>query len=124
MLDTERADVLYQEILPYEGTWLHSGGEVVFGSADYTLARLAAAAGREEEAILRFEAALADHDRMGEVTIRAHIADLLAARLAARAQDSDTERALQLAREARDSAERIGLLGVAQRSTALIEQLT
>jgi ATP/maltotriose-dependent transcriptional regulator MalT len=124
VLDTERAELLYREMLPYEGSWIHSGGEVVFGSADYTLARLAAAAGRDEEAILRLDSALADHDRVGEVTYRAHIAELLATRLAARAEGSDTERALQLALEARDAAERIGLLGVATRSSELLDRLS
>jgi class 3 adenylate cyclase len=122
VLDIARAEALYQEMLPYEGSWIHSGGEVVFGSADRTLARLAAAAGRDEEVIPRLEAALTDHDRVGEVTYRAHIAALLAARLAARAEGSDTERALQLAREALDAAERIGLLGVAQQSTELLDR--
>ena len=105
--DAERAATLYPQLLPYAGRRLVAGRATIdCGSADYTLGRLAATAGRATEAVAHLEAALAAdagiRARPLLVRTRARLAELLAA-------GGETARARELAAEAVAEAAALGI---------------
>jgi len=118
-LEPDDGRLLYRALLPYRGQWLAVYTESPYGSVDFHLARFARAAGDRDEAVGHYEAALADHSRVGEVTVRAHIACELAETLFERAAPGDAERSRVLAEDAAQVADTIGLEWIAARAEEL-----
>jgi len=114
------AERMYQGILHHDGRWIAAGYEAITGHSDVALGRYAAAAGRLDEGIDRLERGIAEHDRAGEVPVRALAVVDLAELLLERGSPGDADRARALAREALAVAERIGLPLVTQRAAALL----
>ena len=66
-LEPDIAEGLHRWLLPYEAEWVVSTPESCFGSAQIHLGRAARAAGWLDEAVLRYTAAIKEHERVGEV---------------------------------------------------------
>ena len=81
------------------------------------------AAGWLDEAVLRYTAAVKEHERVGEVPWRANALVELASTLRDRARSGDTERAAREAAAAADLAERHGLTAVGRRADAVLAEL-
>ena len=92
-LEPDVAEGLHRWLLPYEAEWVVGTPESCFGSAQIHLGRAARAAGWLDEAVLRYTAAVKEHERVGEVPWRANALVELASTLRDRARSGDTERA-------------------------------
>ncbi|MDT7571566.1 MAG: hypothetical protein QOE05_1740, partial [Actinomycetota bacterium] len=96
--------VLYDAMLPFRHRTIH-GGVVFFGSAEHHLGGIAAALGRDEEALVHFERAIADHERLGARFFLGLTHAALAALLSRRGDPADADRvrtSVALARELAD----------------------
>lgn len=118
--DERRAVVLYQLLSPYEDHFVVVGE---FGTARGVISRqlglLAATLSRFDEAANYFESALADDRCTGSLVALAKTRCDYAAMLIARDRTGDRDRALALAHEARDAAERLEIPRVLEQATAL-----
>ena len=92
-LEPDVAEGLHRWLLPYEAEWVVSTPESCFGSAQIHLGRAAHAAGWLDEAVLRYTAAIKEHEHVGEVPWRANALVELASALRDRAHAGDSERA-------------------------------
>ena len=112
----DRAAALESRVKPYAGLILLGAMQMVEGAADRSLGQLAALAGRHEEAVARFEAAL-------ELERSLH-ADALVVRTMywyawARARAGDRDGARRLAGDAAEHAGRLGMRWVESAALAL-----
>jgi hypothetical protein len=112
--DGARAAELYEVLRPFAGRLALAGPAVsCHGPVDLYLGRLAAALGRRDEALVRFEAALALGERLGASPWEAHarlgIGELLTG-------DTGTVQV----RAARDLALRLGMPALVRRADALL----
>jgi class 3 adenylate cyclase len=117
--DSKRAQMIYDELLPYEGEVIVAARAAANnGPAGRILGLLADTVGRTEDAIRHFESAIELSTKMGDRPYlalgRANLADALLER------DSrgDRERALDLLREALSSAREMGARFVADQALA------
>ncbi len=122
-LEPDVAEGLHRWLLPYEAEWVVGTPESCFGSAQIHLGRAARAAGWLDEAVLRYTAAVKEHERVGEVPWQANTLVELASTLRDRARSGDTERAAREAAAAADLAERHGLTAVGRRADAVLAEL-
>jgi len=108
--DAQRASLLYELALPYDGcTIVVGGGAGCSGAAARVLGMLAATAGRTDQAVAHFEDALAMNARLGARPwlVRTELA--YAAVLLRRNRSGDREMALELVESALAMAEEIGM---------------
>ena len=114
LADARRAALLYDALLPYAGVNVVAGIAVVcFGSAERFLGKLAATAGRPDEAAEHFEKALEENGRLQAPVLLAHTQLDYAAALGRGA------RSARLIDEAAETAAAMGLPWVAQRAERL-----
>ena len=119
--DRTTAETLTRLILPHRAAV--AGAEVYCtGSAAGLLGRLAVVAGRPEEAVGWFEAALADDTRTGARPSLVLGRIGLAGALLTRGAPGDAPRAGELARAAADEARRLGMPGPARTAAALADR--
>jgi len=108
--DAERASTAHDVLAPYAGrNCLTARAATMWGPVDSYLGRLAATAGRSDEAEAHFEAGIESAERMGARTIAARTRAWYAEMLRARGAPGDAERANELWRAAVVEAEQIGL---------------
>jgi DNA-binding CsgD family transcriptional regulator/tetratricopeptide (TPR) repeat protein len=104
--DTDHADVLAAELLPFHGRNLMAAFTICFGPADRLLGGLAELSGRTVVADRHFQAALELAERSGSPVWTAEVLFDWAAALSAR---GDAKRAAPLDRRADELAARIGM---------------
>lgn len=119
-LDRDVVARVHDHLLRFEGEWLALAPESNLGSADIHLARCARAVGGLDEAVERYERAVADHERAGEVLWRVHATAELAETLTQRGGSRDGDRAADLARAALATAEELDLVEVRVKAEALL----
>jgi DNA-binding SARP family transcriptional activator len=106
--DAAAAGRLSELLAPWAGHHL-AAGHVYLGAADHHLGILAATAGRWEDGLAHFQAAMATHRRLGARPWEALTATAWAATLRGRDDHGDQARAAALDASARDMAGRIGM---------------
>ena len=116
--DTRRAQLVYDQLLPYEGLLIVSARAAAEQPVGRTLGLLAATLGRTDDAIRHFETTIELSTRMGDrpylALTRAHLADALLERDA----EGDRERALELLTKAITSAREMGARFIADLALA------
>jgi eukaryotic-like serine/threonine-protein kinase len=117
--DSERSQIIYDELLPYEGLVIVAARAAANnGPVDRILGLLAATTGRTDDAIRHFEGSIELSTRMGDRPYlalgRANLADALLER----DNRGDRERALELLGEALSSARELGARFVADQALA------
>jgi tetratricopeptide (TPR) repeat protein len=117
--DNGHASVLYRRLLPYGDRVAFSYAQIGLGSISRYLGILAAMAERWEEAERHFEAALEMNRRIAARSWLAHTQVDYARMLSARAEGSDAERAIELARRALDGYGNLGMDSYAAEATRL-----
>jgi DNA-binding CsgD family transcriptional regulator len=112
--DAEGADVLYRLLLPGEGHCLAGPSGTVFsrGSVSLPLGRLAATAGRYDDALRHLERGLQENTRSGALPYVAQTHLAVATTLLARRGPGDSAAALPAARAAQALAETLDMPGV------------
>ncbi len=105
----EKAEVLYEQILPFRGRLAVGLTEGILGAVDRYLGLLADLLGRLAEAERHFEDAIAINERMGARPWAAHSRHDLARLLLTRAGSGDRERATDLLGEALTAARGMGM---------------
>jgi DNA-binding CsgD family transcriptional regulator/tetratricopeptide (TPR) repeat protein len=108
--DTDRAAVLYDDLVPFSGRNLMVGMTICFGPADRFLGGLAALLGRHDDAAAHYEAASDLADRSGSPVWTAHVLHDQAAHLASR---GDGARAVELGTQAHQLAVVLDMQGLA-----------
>jgi DNA-binding SARP family transcriptional activator len=117
--DTGHASVLYRRLLPYSDRVAFSYAQISLGSISRYLGILAALAQRWGDAERHFEEALKINRRIGARSWLAHTQVDYARMLSARAEGSDAERAIELARRALDGYGNLGMDSYAAEATRL-----
>ncbi|HEY5624903.1 MAG TPA: adenylate/guanylate cyclase domain-containing protein, partial [Dehalococcoidia bacterium] len=118
--DKERAEYLYEQMLPVGNRCIVVGAAVdCYGATHRLLGRLAMAMERWEDAERHFEDAIEMNVRMGSGRHLGWTYYQYADMLLRRAGDGDRERALSLLQQALDVAEPRGLTALLERSLAL-----
>jgi hypothetical protein len=108
--DQEAAGPLYAALAPYRGRLVIQGGaNWTAGPVSHHLGLLAAALGRQDEAVELFSEAAALAGQIGALPFLAHARAGLADALASRAGPGDVEAAEEQRRQARSVAERLGM---------------
>jgi class 3 adenylate cyclase len=121
--DERRGAILYELLRPYAGRNVTIGwGDVSYGSVDHYLGRLAVLTGRLDEAESHFVLALGFNERMGARTLVAHTRFEYGIALLARDRARDRQTALQLLRQALDTAAALGMKDLEDRARALIAE--
>jgi DNA-binding CsgD family transcriptional regulator len=118
--DAVRAAELYDLMLPLAGRNLLGGSLIFFGSADRYLGLLCVAMFRWSDAEHHFDAALAMNSRTGAHAPLAHTRHDYAAMLLARGAPGDRQRAIALLRDCQESARRLGMRSLEERTTSLL----
>ncbi|MDP1818850.1 MAG: AAA family ATPase [Acidimicrobiales bacterium] len=119
--DADRADALYEALLPHRRLVGTASGEVVSGSVERPLGLLAAVLGRPADAAQHLTDALERHRSMGAPQWIAHSQHDLAALLLDRGGPGDAAAAIDLLEPCIPLAERLGLTEVARRARSLLE---
>jgi DNA-binding SARP family transcriptional activator len=114
--DAERAQPLYEALLPYPAYNVFAMPEISLGSASRPLGVLATIMSRWDEAEGHFERALEMNARMGSPPWVAHTQHDYGRMLIGRDKPNDGERARALLREACDAYEALGMTSWAQRA--------
>jgi cell division protein ZapA (FtsZ GTPase activity inhibitor) len=121
--DQARSAQIYEWLLPYNGRWVVSPGAFALWPMDRSLGRLATVAGQVDVA-LEHIAQARKQSQSARATPSLALASLDEARaLQARGRPEDRPRIAQLAREARELAQRIGM-GLVVDIATLIEAET
>ena len=110
--DSGTAAHLYQLLLPYQGLFIHPTGAAIMGAADRYLGMLAAATGRQREAGRHFEAALTLEHGVRSRPLLARTRYWYACSLAGGGA-RDRDRAPEVAGQALEAAERLGMARLA-----------
>jgi tetratricopeptide (TPR) repeat protein len=119
--DGERASVLYDHLRPYAERNIFTGfHSPCLGSASYYLGLLASARSRWAEAELHLQEALEMNTRMGAVTWLARTQHHYGALLVARGRAIDREYARELLHQALATADRLGMLSLAEQVRACL----
>ena len=121
--DTARAAEVYEVLLNVEDTIVSRLTAVCYGSTSYYLGRVANAMGKSDEAERHFGYALTVHAQMPSPLLLAHTQRQYAAMLLGRGAPGDRERACELAGQALNTAERLGLPYLVERARTLLGQL-
>jgi class 3 adenylate cyclase len=117
--DAERAQLLYDLLLPYDGLNVIAGRAAASnGPVARYLGMLAATAGRADEAEGHYGGALEMTSRMGDRPFGARVRFELARLLLERDRTGDRDRALDLLREAVETAQEIGMEGLVREALA------
>lgn len=118
--DAARAAILYELLLPYAGRTMVTGRAVVCaGSAQHSLAILAALAGRAADAERHFEHALAMNLRLGARPFAAYTRFEYARHLLGRGDAAARARGVTLLGDARDAARALGMALLLRRVDAI-----
>lgn len=122
--DSQRADVLYAELLPYRDRCTGIGSSMLsFGHLERYLGLLAAAAGHKSTATAHFERALRENEKMGAwpwvVLAARDYAHLLTG-----GGKTTTKKALTLLDHAETTAKRLGMDGWVERLQATTRKLS
>jgi tetratricopeptide (TPR) repeat protein len=118
--DADRADRLYQLLLPYDGHAVVVGSAIAcYGAVSRYLGLLAATMSRWAEAERHFEAALELNTRMEARPWLAHTQHQYAAMLMARGHTEDHSKAMALLDEALITAQALGMQFLIQKAEAL-----
>jgi hypothetical protein len=120
--DAQRAEALYDLLLPYADRTIASGYILSFGSAETPLGMLAATLGRWNEAANHFETAFRRNSRMGNKPLVALTAREHAAMLIARDAPGDRAKARELLATALALIEACGLTGLRGRTDVLLTE--
>jgi len=121
--DASAAEAMYGLLLPYrQRAVVFDWSLASFGSAARYLGLLAGVMGRLDDAASHFEEALAANARMGARPYLAHTQHEFARMLLARGGPGDAERAAALLGEALETARELGMAGVAEAASALLEE--
>jgi DNA-binding NarL/FixJ family response regulator len=119
--DVERAEELYDRLLPYDRRCIVNGATPNFyGPASYYLGCLAGTLGRTDAAIEHLQQALTMNRRLGVPTLIARSELTLAVALLGRGGREDREQASVLAEQARGTAVALGMARAANEAQALI----
>ena len=116
--DGARASTLYELLRPFADRNVTIGAVIAFGSVSRYLALLAVTMGRREEAARHFEDALAMNARMGTRQALARTQTEYADLLLTRGEPGDRTKALDLLRNALDTAQELGMKLVVERAIA------
>lgn len=120
--DARCASSLYQRLLAYDGTHVVIGPAIVYlGPVSLYLGLCASAASNHDEAVKRFEQALAESRELGARPTQARARYHLAEALLRRTQDADIPLAATAANEALVVARQLGMQELVQRATTLLE---
>jgi DNA-binding SARP family transcriptional activator/tetratricopeptide (TPR) repeat protein len=122
--DAERASALYAVLLPYADRVAINYPEIAIGSVSRYLGMLGTTTARWEDAQRHFEDALAANERIGARPWLAHTHEDYARMLSARGGPGDGERALELARRARDGYRGLGMETFADEAARLERSLS
>jgi len=118
--DAERAEILYDKLLPYAARNMVIGNAFgCTGSIEQQLGLLATTMRRWDAAVGHFEAALAANVRGGATCAVVRTQRHYAHMLLARGEPGDRERALELVTACLETADRIGMQSIAERALAL-----
>ncbi|MBI4517691.1 MAG: protein kinase [Deltaproteobacteria bacterium] len=118
--DADRAETLYRLLLPYAGRNVIIGGCLVcVGCASHSLSLLAFTRGQLALAFEHMDDALAMHARLKSRPLLAQSQHDYALLLLARSQPGDRERALELAGEALETAQALGMRALVTAVTTL-----
>jgi class 3 adenylate cyclase len=118
--DRARAEELYALLLPYAGqNMVVQPALICTGSVSRQLGMMAAVARRWDDAERHFEDALSFDAKMGARPWLAHSQYNYAKMLAARNSQNDQRRAMELLREALDTAYELGMKRIIERGVAL-----
>lgn len=117
---TEAATVLYDALLPYADRWVVIlYGVACPGSLERVLGELAAACGRFETAFAHFETALANHHLGGTPALLARTEIDYASALVTSGAAKARTRARRLVKDAAPIIAKLGMSGLARRTSAL-----
>ena len=120
----ERARVLHEELIPWEGQIVVGGfAEAPLGAVDRYLGMLATAMGRWEDAETRFEGALRLEDGLAAPPLLARTRYWYGRMLLARGEPADLERADELLASSRDAARLLGMARLHDQAVALLAGL-
>lgn len=122
--DADRASVLYGQLLPYADRVAVCYPELGTGAVSRYLGILAATVSRWPDAERHFEAAIEINHRIGARPWLAHTQRDYARMLSARDKAGDSERALELARQALDGYRSLGMDTVAAETARLERSLS
>ena len=118
----DHAPALERLVAPYSGCLLIAyTGSTIEGAADRALGELLAVQGRFDEAIARYEAALALETAFGAPVLAVRTRYWLARALLQRAGPGDTPRGRALAHESRAEAARLGMAMLEGHAMTLVE---
>jgi tetratricopeptide (TPR) repeat protein len=118
---TEDTALLARRLQPHARDFaVEEGGAVFYGSISLALGRLAQARGRVQDAVRRFEEALAAHERVGAPLLLAHTQRHLAALLRSSGEEADWERSVGLLATATTIYRHLGVDGAATATQAVL----
>ena len=121
--DERRAALLYDLLLPYAGRFIVTGSAgVIVGHTSAGLAILAVTMRRWEEAVGHFEESIEVQTRMNAKPFLAHSQYEYAVMFLARGEFGDREKAMRLLDQALATAEKIGMMWLAERVRTMISQ--
>ena len=110
-----------RELDGYDDVWLGGGLQDTSGHYGWGMACFAEGLGDLDAAIAHHETALAAHVGAGEVSLRANWSRYLVGVLVERDRPGDRERAREVADDAAEIADRIGIIGLADQLAGLID---
>lgn len=120
LADARRADVLYRLLLPYADRNIMLGwGDMCYGSTSHHLGLLAMTVGQLDVSQKHFEAAIEFDLKIGARAALLHTQVSYAAMLLARGRADDGRRALEMAKSAHASAEKLGMKSLAREASDL-----
>ncbi|HUG88400.1 MAG TPA: AAA family ATPase, partial [Actinomycetota bacterium] len=119
--DREQSETLFTLLEPYAGLNALFAPEISAGSLARAVAIAAAVAGRWEDAVRHGSAAIAANDRMGARPWAARARLETARALTARGLPGDRDRARELAAEAREAADELGMPPLASAADVFLE---
>jgi hypothetical protein len=120
----DQAVVLERLVAPYAGCLLVAyTGITIEGAADRALGQLLAVQGRLDEAVQRYEAALALETGFGAAALATRTRYWMARALASRGVSGDAARARELATQSQAAARRMGMARLAEEAGALVAGL-
>jgi len=117
--DRERAEILYERLLPHARRNVVVANAAVNGSVERSLGQLAATLGRYADAERHFVAAIDFDRRIGARPLQARVQVDFARMLLDRGGSGDRARALRLANDALEVAQALGMKLVTERALAL-----
>ena len=110
-----------RELDGYDDVWPGGGLQDTSGHYGWGMACLAEGLGDLDAAVAHHETAFAAHVDAGEVSLRANWSRYLVTALLARDRPGDRARAREVAHDAAEIADRIGIIGLADQVTGLID---